>query len=131
RRKQDAERASGQKVHLNQPTDQEKSEELRQKIESEKGRAEVASASREAQRLKETKEGGDSSVKTAAPATNQRVRIRLIPIWLRLVLLVAFMFISVTVGAIVGYGIIGGGKVSEVFQQSTWTHIIDLVDKGK
>ncbi|WP_042357745.1 DNA-directed RNA polymerase subunit beta [Bacillus rubiinfantis] len=61
----------------------------------------------------------------------KRVRIRLIPIWLRLVLLIIFVFISVTVGAVVGYSLLGGGKVTDVFKVSTWTHIDDLVEKEK
>ncbi|PGV51412.1 DNA-directed RNA polymerase subunit beta [Bacillus sp. AFS037270] len=64
-----------------------------------------------------------------APQANKRVRIRLIPIWLRLVLLVVSVFICVTAGAAVGYGMLGGGDVGDVFKGSTWTHIIDLVDK--
>ena len=64
-----------------------------------------------------------------APQANKRVRIRLIPIWLRLVLLVVSVFICVTAGAAVGYGMLGGGDVGDIFKGSTWTHIIDLVDK--
>ncbi|PFO08020.1 hydroxymyristoyl-ACP dehydratase [Bacillus sp. AFS076308] len=64
-----------------------------------------------------------------APQANKRVRIRLIPIWLRLVLLVVSVFICVIAGAAVGYGMLGGGDVGDVFKGSTWTHIIDLVDK--
>jgi len=110
---------------VNRPIQQEITEEPRQNPQV---KASETTQSREAHRSKETK---DSPEKTEAPPKYQRVRIRLIPIWLRLVLLVVFAFISVTLGAIVGYGMIGGGNVSDVFQQSTWTHIVDLVDKGK
>jgi hypothetical protein len=34
-------------------------------------------------------------------------------------------------GAVVGYGMLGGGEIAEVFKESTWTHILDLVEKGK
>ena len=64
-----------------------------------------------------------------AQEANKRVRIRLIPIWLRLVLLLVSIFICVMAGAAVGYGVLGGGNVADVFTESTWTHIIDLVDK--
>ncbi|MEH7417294.1 DNA-directed RNA polymerase subunit beta [Neobacillus drentensis] len=63
------------------------------------------------------------------PPANKRVRIRLIPIWLRLVLLVVSVFICAIAGASVGYGMLGGGNVGDIFKESTWTHIIDLVDK--
>ncbi|MCM3729634.1 DNA-directed RNA polymerase subunit beta [Neobacillus cucumis] len=66
---------------------------------------------------------------TPVPQAQKRVRIRLIPVWLRLVLLLVSVFICVTAGAAVGYGMLGGGNVGDVFKESTWTHIIDLVDK--
>jgi len=63
------------------------------------------------------------------PNADKRVRIRMIPIWLRLVLLVASVMICVMAGAAVGYGMLGGGNVGDVFKESTWTHILDLIDK--
>ncbi|MBO0960992.1 DNA-directed RNA polymerase subunit beta [Neobacillus sp. MM2021_6] len=65
----------------------------------------------------------------AVPSPTKRIRIRMIPIWLRLLLLVVFIFVSVVAGAAVGYGVLGGGKMADVFKESTWTHILDLVDK--
>ena len=59
----------------------------------------------------------------------KRIRVRFIPIWLRLVLLVVFFFIFMIAGAAIGYGILGGGNAGDVFKPSTWTHIQDLVDK--
>ncbi|MGG3469516.1 DNA-directed RNA polymerase subunit beta [Neobacillus pocheonensis] len=69
--------------------------------------------------------------KTAAKPQKgkERVRVRLIPIWLRLVLLVVFVFVSLAAGAVVGYGVLGNGKAADVFKESTWTHIRDLIDK--
>ena len=69
-------------------------------------------------------EKGDST-----PSQSKRIRIRFIPIWLRLLLLVVFIFVSVVAGAAVGYGVLGGGKVADVFKESTWMHIRDLVEK--
>ncbi|XJZ27115.1 DNA-directed RNA polymerase subunit beta [Bacillota bacterium Lsc_1132] len=60
-----------------------------------------------------------------------RIRVRLIPIWLRIVLLLVMIVVSITSGALVGYGAIGGGKATDVFKASTWTHIRDLVEKEK
>lgn len=65
----------------------------------------------------------------ASELKNKRVRIRLIPIWLRLLLLAVFMFAALMAGAVVGYGVLGGGKATDVFKASTWTHIRDLVEK--
>ncbi|WP_251552303.1 DNA-directed RNA polymerase subunit beta [Neobacillus muris] len=59
----------------------------------------------------------------------QRVRIRMIPIWLRLVLLVVLAAVCLTAGAVVGYSVLGGENAADVFSGSAWTHIRDLVEK--
>ncbi|RFU60095.1 DNA-directed RNA polymerase subunit beta [Bacillus sp. V59.32b] len=59
----------------------------------------------------------------------ERVKIRLLPIWLRLIIVTVLIAVSVSVGAVIGYSVIGGGNVSDVFKKSTWTHIVDLVNK--
>ncbi|WP_223701103.1 DNA-directed RNA polymerase subunit beta [Sutcliffiella deserti] len=56
-------------------------------------------------------------------------RIRLIPIWLRLIIILAIMIVAAVAGAMVGYGILGGGSPMDVFNRETWQHIIDLVQK--
>ncbi|AGT33688.1 hypothetical protein M493_17400 [Geobacillus genomosp. 3] len=57
-------------------------------------------------------------------------RTRLIPIWLRLIIVAALMALSLTVGAIIGYSAIGDGAWLDVFRPSTWQHIVDVVEKG-
>ena len=76
----------------------------------------------------------NSKVKSAQKAqkaqlTNKRIRIRLIPIWLRIVLLVVLTGAFMVAGAAVGYGVLGNGDPGNVLKQSTWTHILDLVEK--
>jgi hypothetical protein len=114
---------AGQQVKTKQP---------RQKSETPGVKETKINPTREAQRPKEsnTTNSAGKNAETE-PVSYQRIRIRLIPIWLRLVLLVVMAIFCVTAGAVVGYGLLGGGKVAEVFQESTWTHIIDLVQKGK
>ena len=60
-----------------------------------------------------------------------KIRIRLIPIWLRVIMIIGLIFVSMTLGAAIGYGVLGDGKVSDVFKPSTWTHLIDLVQVEK
>jgi DNA-directed RNA polymerase subunit beta len=55
------------------------------------------------------------------------VRVRLIPIWLRLLLVIALFALSIAVGAVVGYGVLGNGEPMDVFEKSTWTHVMDLI----
>jgi hypothetical protein len=58
-----------------------------------------------------------------------KIRIRLFPIWLRIVLLLFFMAISAVGGAMIGYGVLGDGKPADVFDKQTWQHVFDLVEK--
>ncbi|MDQ0974531.1 lipopolysaccharide/colanic/teichoic acid biosynthesis glycosyltransferase [Neobacillus niacini] len=64
-----------------------------------------------------------------AEVANKRIRIRLIPIWLRILLLVIFTGVFMVAGAAIGYGVLGNGDAGDVLRGSTWTHIIDLVEK--
>ena len=62
-------------------------------------------------------------------ARRKRVRVRIIPIWLRTIIVAVLIFLSVIAGATVGYSFMGGGNAKDIFDKSTWTHIIDLVEK--
>jgi hypothetical protein len=71
-------------------------------------------------------------LKTAEEPKQERIRkirIRLIPIWLRLLIVTLLIIVSIVSGAMVGYSVFGGGDASDVFRKSTWSHIIDLVNK--
>lgn len=58
-------------------------------------------------------------------------RIRLIPIWVRLVFVIAALLGSLALGAMVGYGIVGeGGNPRDVFEEETWYHIYDMIFDG-
>lgn len=59
-----------------------------------------------------------------------RVRVRLIPIWLRILVVIALFALSIALGAAVGYGILGNGDPMDVFEKSTWTHVMDLIEKN-
>lgn len=57
-------------------------------------------------------------------------KVRLIPIWLRLLIVAILLVASMTAGVMFGYGIIGSGKATDALKFSTWEHIVDLVVKG-
>ena len=59
----------------------------------------------------------------------KRVRVRLIPIWLRIIIVIALFALSIVLGAAFGYGVMGGGEAKDIFEKSTWTHIVDLINK--
>ncbi|HET7522286.1 MAG TPA: DNA-directed RNA polymerase subunit beta [Bacillales bacterium] len=58
-----------------------------------------------------------------------RYRVRLIPIWLRLLIVLVLFAASLTVGAMVGYGVVGKGDPMDVFHKHTWVHIYNVVYK--
>ncbi|KEZ52213.1 DNA-directed RNA polymerase subunit beta [Metabacillus indicus] len=60
---------------------------------------------------------------------SRKIRIRLIPIWLRLLFLLISIVIAVICGAMIGYGVLGEGNPADVFDKKTWQHVIDLVEK--
>lgn len=55
------------------------------------------------------------------------VQIRLFPIWLRIIIVVAIFVVAAVFGAMFGYGYIGDGQPSDVLKMETWTHIIDIL----
>ena len=59
----------------------------------------------------------------------KRIRVRLIPIWLRIIIVILLLAASIVLGAMFGYAVMGGGKAKDVFEKSTWIHILDLVEK--
>ncbi|GAM12630.1 DNA-directed RNA polymerase subunit beta [Mesobacillus selenatarsenatis] len=59
----------------------------------------------------------------------KRIRVRLIPIWLRIIIVILLLAASIVLGAMFGYAVMGSGKAKDVFEKSTWIHILDLVEK--
>ena len=57
------------------------------------------------------------------------VRVRMLPIWLRILLFILLLAGSLALGAVIGFAGIGDGKAADVFKAETWQHIIDIVTK--
>lgn len=47
---------------------------------------------------------------------------------LRLLAIIVLLLIATFVGLMIGYGVIGDGKVLDVFKPSTWTHVFDIMN---
>lgn len=60
---------------------------------------------------------------------SKKIRVRLIPIWLRIIIVIVLLFVSLMLGAMFGYSVLGDGKAGDVFKKSTWTYIIDLIER--
>lgn len=61
--------------------------------------------------------------------TPRWVQVRLFPILIRVLLIILLAGLSLVVGLMVGYGVIGDGSPQDALKPETWTHIIDLVTK--
>jgi len=58
----------------------------------------------------------------------KQIRVRLLPIWLRLIIILVLCLVAAFGGAMIGYGV-GGGHPTDVFHPATWTHIRDIIFK--
>lgn len=59
----------------------------------------------------------------------KRYRLRLMPVWLRVVVLLLLCIFALVVGTMIGFGVIGGGQAFDVFHKETWQHIYDVIYK--
>jgi len=58
----------------------------------------------------------------------RRGRVRLIPIWLRLIIVAGLLALSVVGGLMFGYGVIGSGTPADALEKETWQHILDILN---
>lgn len=65
-----------------------------------------------------------------SPKKVRWVQIRMIPIWLRMILITLLLALVIFIGLRVGYGYLGDGNPSDVLKKETWLHIVDII-KGK
>ncbi|QFF97952.1 DNA-directed RNA polymerase subunit beta [Psychrobacillus glaciei] len=54
------------------------------------------------------------------------VQIRMFPIWLRILLIIALFFGAAVAGLMVGYGVIGSGTAKDALKWETYQHILDI-----
>lgn len=52
------------------------------------------------------------------------IKIRL---WVKILIFVGLLFISLLAGLMFGYGVIGDGNKLAALKPSTWTHILDFI----
>ncbi|WP_408008592.1 DNA-directed RNA polymerase subunit beta [Pseudalkalibacillus sp. A8] len=80
------------------------------------------------------KKNEESSPSSQEERKQQRVRSdklqeRIVPIWLRLIIVVLLFALCLAGGLAVGYGVVGDGEMMDVFKKDTWQHIVDIVKK--
>jgi hypothetical protein len=59
----------------------------------------------------------------------EKIRVRLIPVWVKVLIVVLLTAASLLAGTVVGYGVIGNGNPGDALQKETWTHILDIINK--
>jgi flagellar basal body-associated protein FliL len=79
--------------------------------------------------FRKTRDEQKNTEKEPKKKREPKIRIRLIPIWVRLLLVVVLFAASILIGVVVGYGVIGDGKPSDALKKETWQHIVDIVNK--
>jgi len=53
---------------------------------------------------------------------------RLIPIWLRIVIVLILLILVATTGLMIGFGVIGNGEPLDVLKKEPWQHILDIIN---
>lgn len=79
------------------------------------------------EQVKEERKEQKNTEENASP--KQKVRVRLFPIWLRIIVIILIITVSLLAGAVVGYSVMGNGKASDTFNKETWTHIVNLINE--
>ena len=82
--------------------------------------------------LNQTVEEQPKKRRSQEPATEEQsrrwVRIRLVPIWLRIILILLLFIIVIAIGLVFGYSVIGEGQSGDALKWSTWKHILDIMN---
>lgn len=81
-------------------------------------------------RLRKRKEKIEDKSTTDETKKNSWVQMRILPIYVRIILVIVLLIVVAIIGLRIGYGYMGDGDPSDVFKKETWTHITDII-KGK
>lgn len=83
---------------------------------------------RKRQAEQESKQG-EKTPKAKKEKKSKKGRRRVLPIWLRIIIVLLLSTLALILGAMVGYGIIGDGNPTDALEWETWQHIFDIVTK--
>lgn len=61
----------------------------------------------------------------------RRKPIRMLPIWLRVILVILLFAGSLMAGAMFGYGVVGDGEPRDAITKGPWLHIQDIIFKDE
>ncbi|WP_438315059.1 DNA-directed RNA polymerase subunit beta [Sporosarcina sp. FA9] len=69
-----------------------------------------------------------SEGKAVPPKRTLWVQIRILPIWLRILLVAGLFAGAIALGVTIGYGYMGDGDPSDALKKETWVHILDIMN---
>ncbi|WP_342528096.1 DNA-directed RNA polymerase subunit beta [Chryseomicrobium sp. FSL W7-1435] len=75
-----------------------------------------------------TTEGQEKMTEQKPQKPTRWVQIRLIPIWLRVILVLLLIAGAIAGGLTVGYAILGGGEATDALKWETYQHILDIMN---
>ncbi|SFK15810.1 Type VI secretion system protein DotU [Halobacillus dabanensis] len=96
--------------------------------EREKKRQALDEATKQKPAKKSSSKEQSSEKKEKAPKKGRR---RILPIWLRIILVLLFSVAALVIGLMIGYGVIGDGNPTDALEMETWRHIWDIVMKNE
>ncbi|SFQ27317.1 DNA-directed RNA polymerase subunit beta [Salibacterium halotolerans] len=83
------------------------------------------SQSRQERRQEKEQEGKDSTA--ASKKERRRERIRMVPIWARLLIVLAVFVLSLLAGLVTGYTIVGEGNGLDVLKWGSWERLLEFI----
>lgn len=100
------------------------------KLNKEKERERKRQALDEATKQKPAQKSSSKEQKSEKKEkASKKGRRRILPIWLRIILVLLFSAAALVIGLMVGYGVIGEGNPTDALEMDTWRHIWDIVTK--
>ena len=109
-------------------TEKEKEQRRRRSASAEIEMTETQLQTRKEQKKKQKAEKNQQKIQKRK---NKKPRLRIFPIWLRLIIVVGLSVAALAAGLMFGYGGLGGGEPRDALEWETWQHIIDIVFKER
>lgn len=76
-----------------------------------------------------TEDASQDDKKERSKKREKPARVRVFPIWLRIIIVTILCAFALVTGLMIGYGVLGDGAPIDALKVETWRHIIDIVIK--
>jgi cobalamin biosynthesis Mg chelatase CobN len=74
-----------------------------------------------------SKDAKQQKEKRLSKQNKKTARVRIFPLWLRIIIIGILSVAALMAGLMIGYGVIGDGTPLDALKVETWQHIIDIV----